>query len=547
MRALALLALLLLCSFGECYGSEPRHSTADELRSHAQSADVQALRDIYAKMSGEDSGFYHDEKEFNILGYELLGQGLVEQAIEVFCFNTRRFPGSANVYDSLAEAYFGQEMHELAEQNYKLALQIDPHYRSAWRGLEQVYQQQKKLPELKAVYEQARQSTDLRGWATEKLGDLARADGKDSIALSHYLDVWRATNKPDGALDKAVAIYAYRGDVQAMARLYRLARTQAPELFDLWQQELELLRRLNDVKAVRDILQDAKTQLPKPLYARLDGKAATDLSRGSFVHFTAMGCGPYSDSAEQQLAGFVAQFDPEVNGDFIVHLGDLFSGAKNRASRADFEKLATVFAEVQHPTFVVLGDNEWNDQAKPAEALDHWKATFAKFNRTQSKGYQMRYQQGREENFAFQRGDVAFIGINQVGGRVHDESEWKRRIADNGQWIDEVLTRQLVGAKAAVIFAQASADVFDGALIAKLQEAARKFDRPILYLHADGHEWSVEPGKWASNITRVQSDLLFHHHSEAPVSYPPVSVFVEPSAQQPFVFERRRIVTPSGE
>lgn len=49
--------------------------------------------------------FYTDKRTINRLGYTLLEKGRVEDAIEVFKFNNKKYPGTANTYDSLAEAY----------------------------------------------------------------------------------------------------------------------------------------------------------------------------------------------------------------------------------------------------------------------------------------------------------------------------------------------------------------------------------------------------------------------------------------------------------
>lgn len=51
----------------------------------------------------------------NVFGYQLMGSGKVEDAIAVFKLNVDRYPRSANVYDSLAEAYERTGKLDLAE------------------------------------------------------------------------------------------------------------------------------------------------------------------------------------------------------------------------------------------------------------------------------------------------------------------------------------------------------------------------------------------------------------------------------------------------
>jgi len=66
------------------------------------------------------------ERLVNALGYELLGGGHTEAAIAVFRLNVEAHPASANVYDSLGEAYMTAGQYEPALKNYKKALELNP-------------------------------------------------------------------------------------------------------------------------------------------------------------------------------------------------------------------------------------------------------------------------------------------------------------------------------------------------------------------------------------------------------------------------------------
>jgi predicted alpha/beta superfamily hydrolase len=57
----------------------------------------------------------------NQLGYQALFAGKTEEAIAIFKANVERYPGSANVYDSLAEAYEKSNRIELAQPLYEKA------------------------------------------------------------------------------------------------------------------------------------------------------------------------------------------------------------------------------------------------------------------------------------------------------------------------------------------------------------------------------------------------------------------------------------------
>lgn len=67
-----------------------------------------------------------DESTINWLGYTLLNAGRNKDAIKFFKLNVETYPDSANVYDSLAEAYMRSGKTKLAIQFYKKTLEIIP-------------------------------------------------------------------------------------------------------------------------------------------------------------------------------------------------------------------------------------------------------------------------------------------------------------------------------------------------------------------------------------------------------------------------------------
>ena len=64
------------------------------------------------------------ELVINALGYTYLQAGDLESAISVFKRNVARYPESANVYDSLGEAYENQGNTKLAARNYEKAVTL---------------------------------------------------------------------------------------------------------------------------------------------------------------------------------------------------------------------------------------------------------------------------------------------------------------------------------------------------------------------------------------------------------------------------------------
>ncbi|MEP6513087.1 MAG: hypothetical protein ABJA79_04420, partial [Parafilimonas sp.] len=66
------------------------------------------------------------ETELNTYGYQLLGQGQTDKAIEIFILNTKRNPNSPNAWDSLGEAYVTKGDKKNAIINFKKSLSMNP-------------------------------------------------------------------------------------------------------------------------------------------------------------------------------------------------------------------------------------------------------------------------------------------------------------------------------------------------------------------------------------------------------------------------------------
>jgi len=79
----------------------------------------------------------------NGLGYYLVSQKKMKEAIDVFKLNVAAYPKSGNTYDSLAEAYMNSGDKPRAIEFYRMALEIEPNYGNAKTAAELI----KKLSE----------------------------------------------------------------------------------------------------------------------------------------------------------------------------------------------------------------------------------------------------------------------------------------------------------------------------------------------------------------------------------------------------------------
>jgi tetratricopeptide (TPR) repeat protein len=71
------------------------------------------------------------EAHINTIGYLLLRQKKIDDAIAVLELNAADFPRSGNVWDSLAEAWMEKGNNSLAIEYYQKSLTLDPQNNNA--------------------------------------------------------------------------------------------------------------------------------------------------------------------------------------------------------------------------------------------------------------------------------------------------------------------------------------------------------------------------------------------------------------------------------
>ena len=81
---------------------------------------------IYAVMLKDQPDFKLDEDAVIRWAYDLMEQNHLPEAIDLFKLDVQVFPGSWNGYDSLGEAYMKAGQKQLAIDNYKKSLELNP-------------------------------------------------------------------------------------------------------------------------------------------------------------------------------------------------------------------------------------------------------------------------------------------------------------------------------------------------------------------------------------------------------------------------------------
>jgi hypothetical protein len=248
--------------------------------------------------------------------------------------------------------------------------------------------------------------------------------------------------------------------------------------------------------------------------------------------FSATGCGPYKPEEEPLLERYVALVSAEKESEFLIHLGDVVAGTKKAWPESQYAKVAAILKRSKIPVLIVPGDNEWNDLAEPDVGWKYWTKHFLHFERNFTRAPKLAKQPGRPENFAWTSKGVLLIGINLVGGRVHDAEEWAARMRDDADWIRQHMSLHGDKVRAAVVFAQAMPTPDHEPFFRTFVADCKAFKKPVLFLHADGHIWELDKGWRAPNLWRVQTDQLSRS--------PPVQVTVTEDPSEPFEFDRRK-------
>jgi dienelactone hydrolase len=81
---------------------------------------------IYAAMLKDQPDFKLDEAAVDAWAYDLMDENHLPEATHLFKLNVQVFPGSWNAYDSLGEAYMKAGQKQLAIDNYKKSLELNP-------------------------------------------------------------------------------------------------------------------------------------------------------------------------------------------------------------------------------------------------------------------------------------------------------------------------------------------------------------------------------------------------------------------------------------
>ncbi|MCX6175189.1 MAG: serine hydrolase [Ignavibacteriales bacterium] len=103
----------------------PAQSLAEHLYDVIKEDGIETAVSQFKQMKEEKDAFVLKPTEMNQLGYYLMNENKLDEAIAVFKLTVDEFPKSSNAYDSYAEALLKKGKKEEAIVNYKKSLKLD--------------------------------------------------------------------------------------------------------------------------------------------------------------------------------------------------------------------------------------------------------------------------------------------------------------------------------------------------------------------------------------------------------------------------------------
>lgn len=99
----------------------------EEIRDCITKKGIDSALVLYQDLKMERKAKYiFNEEQLNTLGYELIAEKKIKEAIALFQANIADYSGSWNVYDSLGEAYMLNGEKDLAIEYYQISIELNP-------------------------------------------------------------------------------------------------------------------------------------------------------------------------------------------------------------------------------------------------------------------------------------------------------------------------------------------------------------------------------------------------------------------------------------
>lgn len=265
--------------------------------------------------------------------------------------------------------------------------------------------------------------------------------------------------------------------------------------------------------------------------------------------FYAIGDVPYNAVQQQQLRGQMLSIPPDA--EFVIHVGDLRNAGRHLVCKeSEYTSAAELLRLSPVPVFMLLGDNDWNDCPNAAEGLQMWKKEFLEFEtRYWNHTFNIVREPNRTESFTFVHQSVLFIGLNLVGGRVLNRTEWANRLDSELEWTMQLIREYQTGDRIGrvVIFGHCDPTASHSRFFLPLAEFIdiELGNRvPIIYMNGDKHQWEYRPNFYnQSSFLRV---MLKGGTSDPPLKVTIVADGLPALTNEAFIYDRQLNTTTTA-
>jgi hypothetical protein len=143
MNSLKLVILVLVFATGASTAagqppSDAKTSAATVVETVITEDGIDAAATKFYEIKADTARYAFDEPEFNSLGYRLIREARIKEAVAVMKMMTEAFPESSNAWDSLGEAYRFDGDKENAIESYTKSLELNPDNGNARWALETI-------------------------------------------------------------------------------------------------------------------------------------------------------------------------------------------------------------------------------------------------------------------------------------------------------------------------------------------------------------------------------------------------------------------------
>jgi hypothetical protein len=253
-------------------------------------------------------------------------------------------------------------------------------------------------------------------------------------------------------------------------------------------------------------------------YSLLGMLLSSPLHAKDFV-FTAIGDQPYGNY--EPSIKLIQKINQQKNSQFTIHVGDIKNGG-SECSDKTFSDIKKMFDSFQKPLIYTPGDNEWTDchrqsngSYEPTERLEKIRQLFFKEPislgiesiKLQSQSKLSQEKSIYVENLRWSKDNILLMTLHQVGSNNNLDpkipgaiKEYEARNQANIQWLESGFALAKQQNNAAIVIAM-QADTFHpkapkvsgfSEFIASIEKLALEFNKPVLLIQGDSHEFIVD-------------------------------------------------------